>query len=195
MSSGYVSTHDLLSQCDNMQKDMDDLKEGVKKLQEDMNDTRIRLEIIEKDTQILSRECYRNITKEAMIKLQKFIMREIMGPSNGYKPWLYFHIEKLFANPDYKEKCDQYMKDHQITINHIWLIERYIKKYWMLSDLAKKYSRMQFILRSEWEDIIISMLGEDKDDEDIKMTHDLLNLMEHYIKVDEDGSWDILAYL
>lgn len=189
-----MSSNEFVDRCDSIEKHIDVLRNEIKIAQNEIADLRRGLKILEKDTNELAIDCYPNITKIAFLHLQKFIIKDIMGPSNGYKPWLYFHIEKLFRNPEYHDKCDKYLKDHMITIDHIYLIERYIKKYHVLSDLARQYSREKFIFitKDEWRKIIISMLGDDEDDEDIKKTDDLLDLMETYIKVSEDGSWNLL---
>jgi hypothetical protein len=159
------------------------LKIGITKVNSDIKNIEQRLELLEQS------KSYPDITKIAFYRLQKYIMQDIIGLN--HKPWEYLHIDKLFKNIKYHKECESYLITHNITISHIYLIDRFINKYKILSDEAIKYADKAKLRKNEWCVVILSMLEDQNDTEDVCMTYDLINLMEMYVKVDSDGAWDI----
>jgi hypothetical protein len=177
-----IISAELSSDIEQLSSDINKLTLGITEVNSDIKNIKQRLELLEQ------RKIYPDITKLAFYKLQKYIMQDIIGVD--HKPWHYLHIEKLFKDLKYKKECDTYLMTHHITISHIYLIDRFINKYKSLSDEAIKFADKK-LTKNEWCEVIHSMLEDKNDTEDIRMTNDLINLMETYVKVDSDGIWDI----
>jgi DNA repair exonuclease SbcCD ATPase subunit len=123
--------------------------------------------------------------REGFVSLEKYIMLEICGSKNKARS---FHdVKELFNSKDslYQQKCTDYLINHDITQDHIFIISE-------LKDKENKsaHAIRPVMKRNEWDQLAIQMLDDPLDFDDIALTKDLLKLMESY-KVGSDNMWNI----
>ena len=121
--------------------------------------------------------------REAFITLESHIKVKITGSKR--KARSIGDIQSLFNNPDYKQDCDNFLNEHCITKDHIYLFATLKEK----GNRATHADRT--IKREDLDDLAESMLPIPIDPEDVVMTHDLLKVLDKIVPINKDGTWNI----
>ena len=158
-----------------------ELKEENKQLKIDIIELKNDNYQLKLDVDILKRRDDPITVREGFVSLEKHIMLEITGSKKKARG--FNDVKILFKDPSYSVQCTAYLKNHNITEDHINIISE-------LKDKGNKSAHVQRpdISRSEWDELAISMLDDPTDIDDIRLTKDLLKLLESYTGIGSDGS-------
>jgi hypothetical protein len=119
--------NELKADCDTL--DLKEIQNRIEKLESGIEKLYIGVNKADNDTKSLRQymvEMYPNIITSIYQKLEDVIIRKIAG--QRYKIYYIRNISELFKDTKYVEKCNNYLEEHNLTIEHINILDEIIKK-------------------------------------------------------------------
>jgi hypothetical protein len=181
IKSNYNDNNDII----NISEEIDRLSKENVILKEKIEQQNIRITKLEKDVIELKSRDEPITVREGMNALEQHIMLEIVGTKRKMRG--YYGALNLFNDNKYEESCKKYLKDNNITEDHINLMVS-LKKEGNIS----AHENRPVIKRSEWDNLVVSMLDDPNDIHDVNMVKDLLHLAEKYNPIEcKSDDWII----
>ena len=119
-----------------------------------------------------------------MKALEGYIRYEILKSKNKMRE--YTTVDKLFNDKTYDIECNNYMKNHGITKNHINFLT------WLRDDgNFSAHVGRPVLEMSEWYNLMRASLDDPNDPDDNKLIDDVLKLLAHYSPAPQSESWII----
>ena len=157
-----------------LRKKIAELEEKNISLEEQLNYQNKRMSVLEKDIEELKNRDMPITIREGISTLEQYIFMDVLGPDISKEKIKKIQrkirgAHNLFNDPSYKQECEQFLENNNLTEDHIFLIPD-LKK----SGNTSAHNRPD-ILRSEFE--ANALLTFDDEDEK-RMTLELLKYFE-----------------
>ena len=160
----------------NLNKDNADLKKNN-------IDLNMAITTLQNDVKLLKKRDEPITVREGMVVLEEYIMIEILGSKKKAR---YFpNILDLFNDNNYVNQCQIYLTNHGITRDHVNLMVQLRR-----DGNYSAHNGRPLLTRSEWNDLIISAI-DPNDVDDVRMSGELLSLLEKYSPPNASDPWEI----
>jgi hypothetical protein len=149
---------------------INEIEDKNKILEEHINKQNKRITDLENDVKELKSRDDPITIREGFCSLEKYIIKEILGENFSNTKARKIHgITNLFEDVNYKNECEEFLRKHNLTEDHIFLIPD------LKENGNKSAHERPSTTRKEFEDITLSYLI---DNNDKMMAKDLLSYLE-----------------
>jgi FtsZ-binding cell division protein ZapB len=155
----------LNDEIEYLKKENEEFKKIILEQNKKINELNNTVNNLSKDINELKKRNESIIIREGFVALEKYIMLEILQSKKKIRG--FNGIQDLFKDNRYQNECNKYLVDKNITIDHINII----------SELK--------------DNLAITMLDDPQDADDIKLTKELLDLLQKYNNIEQNGDWII----